>query len=140
MDFTVPQFIERKPKIIGPLTFQQFVFVGTAIGICLFLYFTVPFHIFIIAAVFLLGMAFALAFLKIGKTSFPVFLKNLFFFVLGPKIYLWKKKSVPPKVIERAATIRERRERAEIEEKPIPKVAGRSRLKDLFSHLETKSK
>jgi hypothetical protein len=140
MEFTVPQFIEKKPKIVGPLTFKQFVFIGTAAGICLFLYFTVPLHVFIIAAIFLLGMAFALAFLKIGKVSFPVFLKNLFFFLLGPKIYLWKKKSVPPKIVEKETTIRKEGRRAEAEEKPIPKVAGRSRLKELFSHLETKSK
>lgn len=136
MEFTVPQFIERKPKIVGPLTFKQFVFIGTAAGICLFLYFTVPLYIFIIATVFLLGTAFALAFLKIGKITLPVFLKNLFSFLWRPKVYLWKKKTVPPKIIKKRKIIKEEG----IKEKPSPKIAERSRLKDLFSHLETKNK
>ena len=137
MEFTVPQFIERKPKIVGPFTFKQFVFVGTASGICLFLYFTVPFQVFIIATVFLLGTAFALAFLKIGKTSLPVFLKNLFSFLWKPKVYLWKKKMVPPKIIKKERIVKKE---AEIKEKPSPKIAERSRLKELFTHIETRSK
>lgn len=139
MEFTVPQFIEKAPKIVGPLTFKQFVFIGTAAGICLFLYFTVPLHIFIIASIFLLGTALALAFLKVGKTTLPVFLKNFFIFVVGPKVYLWKKKPTPSKIIKKEKikkTIMEEK----IKEGAAPKIAERSRLKELFTHLETKNK
>jgi len=136
MEFTVPKFIEKAPKIVGPLTFKQFVFVGTAGGICLFLYFTVPFHIFIIATVFLLGMASALSFLKIRGIAFPVFLKNLFFFLLSSKVYLWRKKTTAPKIIKKERII----EKKKTEEKPTPKIAERSRLKELFTQLETKNK
>ena len=100
MEVTVPQFIEREPKIVGPLTFKQFIFIGIAGGICIFLFFTVSLFVFILLTIVLLGGASALAFLKIGKTSLPVFIKNFFSFLFKPKIYLWKKKTSPPKFIK----------------------------------------
>jgi len=55
MEFTVPQFIEKKAKIVGPFTFGQFLFIGIASGICLFLYFVLPLAVFIITSIVLLG-------------------------------------------------------------------------------------
>lgn len=137
MEFTVPQFIEREPKIVGPFTFKQFIFIGIAGGVCLFLFFTVPLYIFIIAAIVLLGGAFALAFLKIGKTSLPVFIKNFFAFLFKPKIYLWKKKTSPPKFLRKEKVeVKEKEE--EIEEESKLKVSTGSKLDELFTRLETK--
>ena len=135
MQFTVPQFIEKEPKIVGPLTFKQFIFIGVAGGICLFLFFTVSLFVFIILAIVLLGGAFALAFLKIGKTSLPIFIKNFFSFLFKPKVYLWKKKTSPPKFL-RKEKVEEKEE--EIEEESKLKVSKGSRLNELFTHLETK--
>ena len=135
MEFTVPQFIEREPKIVGPFTFKQFIFIGIAGGICLFLFFTVSLFIFIILAIILLGGAFALAFLKIGKTSLPVFLKNFFVFLFKPKIYLWKKKTSPPKFLREKV---EEKKEEEIEEESKLKVNKGSKLDELFTKLETK--
>jgi len=28
MEFTVPQFVEREPKLIGPFTFKQFIYIN----------------------------------------------------------------------------------------------------------------
>ena len=72
MEFTVPQFIEKEPKIVGPFTFKQFIFIGIAGGLSIFLFFAVSFFIFIILAIILLGGAFSLAFLKIERISLPV--------------------------------------------------------------------
>jgi len=135
MEFTVPQFIEKEPKIVGPFTFKQFIFIGVAGGICLFLFFTVSLPVFIIMAIVLLGGAFALAFLKIGKTSLPIFIKNFFSFLFKPKVYLWKKKTSPPKFL-RKEKVEEKEE--EIEEESKLKVSKGSRLNELFTHLETK--
>jgi len=137
MEFTVPQFIEREPKIIGPFTFKQFVFIFLAGGICLFLYFTIAeknFGLFLFAAIFLLGGALALAFVKIGKTPLPIFIKNMFIYLFGPKIYLWKRKIVLPKIRPVEKT------KETTEEKSSLKVAGRSKLKQLFTRLEAKNK
>lgn len=133
MQFTVPQFIERPAKIVGPLTFKQFVFVGIAGGICLFFYFTMPLSVFIIATVVLLGGAFALAFLKIERTPLPFFIKNLFVFLFKPKVYLWKKKAIPPKIIKK-----KREAEKGTKEEIAPKIAARSRLRDLSTRIETK--
>ncbi len=134
MEFTVPQFIEREPKIVGPFTFKQFIFIGIAGGICLFLFFTVSLFVFIIMSIVLLGGAFALAFLKIGKTSLPVFIKNFFIFLFKPKVYLWKKKTSPPKFLRKEKV----KEEEEIGEESKLKVSKGSRLDELFTRLETK--
>lgn len=137
MEFTVPQFIEREPKIVGPFTFKQFIFIGIAGGICIFLFFTVPLYIFIVATIILLGGAFALAFLKIGKTSLPVFIKNFFSFLFKPKIYLWKKKTSPPKFLRKEKEKIKKKEE-EIGEESKLKVSTGSRLDELFTRIETK--
>ena len=133
--FTVPKFIEHKAKIVGPLTFNQFIFVGVAGAICFVFYFTVPFFIFILLSIVVMLGGFALAFVKNGGRSLPTVLKNFLFFSFAPKIYLWKKKGgLPPKIIEKAPLPKEEKEA------PVPTIAGKSRLKNLSTQIETKTK
>ncbi|GAG28257.1 unnamed protein product [marine sediment metagenome] len=132
--FTVPKFIEHKAKIIGPLTFQQFIFVGIAGAICLILYFTLPFYIFILAAFVIMAGGFSLAFLKSGGRSLPIIIKNFFGFSISPKIYLWKKGGgLPPKIIEKQEILEKN------EKTPVPTIAGKSRLKNLSTRVEIKT-
>lgn len=142
MEFTVPQFIEKEAKIVGPMTFKQFIFVGIAGAVCIFLYFTVPITTFIVAAIFILGVALSLAFLKIQKISLPILIKNLVMYVFGPKVYLWKMKIIPPKMIpmRRQETKTDILEKEETERKSSLDVSGKSHLKQLFTRLETKNK
>ena len=136
MQFTIPQFIEKEAKIVGPLTFKQFIFIGTAGSICIFFYFVVTLPVFIIITVFLLGGAFSLAFLKIKKTPIPLVIKNFFIFLFKPKIYLWKKKSFAPRVLKKA---KKSKKTEEIIKKESPlKVGRKGRLGRLFTSLETK--
>ena len=137
MEFIVPQFIEKEAKIVGPFTFKQFIFIGIAGGICIFLFFTVSLLLFIIMTIVLLGGAFALAFLKIGKTSLPIFIKNFFSFLFKPRVYLWKKKTSPPKFLRKEKEeVKETKEG--IEEESKLKVNTGSRLDELFTRIETK--
>ena len=135
--FTVPKFIEHEAKIVGPLTFKQFIFVGIAGAICFILYFTlgkVNFFLFLLLAIILMVGGFALAFLKSGGRSLPVVLKNFFSFSMSPKIYLWKKKGgLPPKIIEKIEEIPK-----EVKENSVPTMTGKSRLKNLSNEIETK--
>lgn len=64
MEFSVPQFIERETRIVGPLTMKQFAIMGVAGGFGFILYFTVPFFYFIFITLILVGAAFALAFFE----------------------------------------------------------------------------
>jgi hypothetical protein len=133
--FTVPQFIEHEPKIVGPLTFKQFIFVGIAGAICFVLYFTIPFYIFLLATIVLMLGGFALAFVKVGGQTLPNILKNFFVFSLSPKIYLWKKKEVglPPKIIKVKKVAPKEEKKAS-----VPMVVGQSHLKELSTQVETK--
>ena len=132
--FTVPQFIEHEPKIVGPLTFKQFIFVGIAGAICFALYFTGPFFLFILLSIVIMLGGFALAFLKSGGRSLPVVLKNFFTFSSAPKMYLWKQKAgLPPKIIKAAPAPKE------TEKVSVPTIAGKSRLNELSTQIETKN-
>jgi len=92
MQFTVPKFIEKKPKILGPLTFGQFLYIAGAIGICLLLFFILPYNLFLFSALLIIGVGVLLAFFKIGKDPLPVVIKNIIIFFFSPRIYIWKKK------------------------------------------------
>jgi len=139
MEFTVPQFIEKEAKIVGPFTFKQFIFIGIASGLSIFMYFVFPFFLFIILAIPLIGAAFALAFMKVSRTSLPVFVANFFTFFFKPKIYLWDKKTGSPKFLKKEKIMAQDLTKEKNKEEGIKlKVSRGSRLDELFTKLETK--
>jgi hypothetical protein len=75
--------------------------------------------------------------LKIGKTSLPAFIKNFFSFLFKPKIYLWKKKTSPPKFL-RKEKVKVKDIKEETEEESKLRVSTGSRLDELFTRIETK--
>ncbi len=96
MQFQVPQFIEIEDKIIGPLTFKQFLFIiGGAGGAFIFyqlpIWGTVKF--FMIILCFGVGMAFA--FLKVGHKTLLSTLEDATLFYTSTHLYLWKKVIKP---------------------------------------------
>ena len=134
MRFTVPQFIEYEAKVVGPLTFRQFVYIGIAAAICFVLYFSVPFSLFLVACVVLGIGALALAFLKIGGRSLPTILANFLRFNLTPKMYIWRKKEQTIAVFKKVEI---KKEEEKEEELPL-KIAAKSQLKKLHTKIETK--
>jgi len=135
MRFTVPKFIEHEAKIVGPLTFKQFIYIGMAGGICFILYFTVPFSIFLIASLFLGVGAIVLFFLNIGERTLPTILGNFLKFSISPKMFIWRKIEAPIKIFKKEEIRKEGTE----EELPL-KIAERSQLKKLRTQIETKTK
>ena len=138
MEFTVPQFIEREPKIIGPLTFKQFIFVAIAGAACFFLYFLIGkknFPLFIFIAIVLFGGASAFAFLKIKGYPLLTFIKNFFFFTTTSKFFVWKRKLLPPRIKKV-----EKVEEEEVEKEPSLSVREKSSLQKLMTQIETKTK
>ena len=99
--YPVPQFIEREAKIAFFISFKQFLYFIIAGGVCLVLYFILPFFLFIIAAVAIGGGALAFGFLKVGGQPLPTVLLNSIGFLVGAKNYIWKKEEVlyPFKVV-----------------------------------------
>lgn len=139
MRFTVPQFIDYEMKIVGPLTFRQFIFVGIAIAIGFFLYFTIGktnFFLFVVSCFVLGVISMALAFLQIGGRSFPTILVNFLRFNLASKIYLWRKKEMPAIEFKKPSTTEVMEGEVEL---PL-KIAEKSRLKRIKNQIETKTK
>jgi len=135
MRFTVPQFIEHEARIVGPLTFRQFIFIGTAGAIAFFLYYSLGktnFFLFVLLTIILMTAGFILAFVKIGGRNLPVILANLFKFSVSPKMYIWKKKE---QKVEALKKMEVKKEEAK-DELPL-KVAGKSHLKRLGVRVET---
>ena len=130
MEFTVPQFIEYEAKVIGPFTFKQFIVVGGAGIVCFVLYLKAPFFIFLPLAVIIGGGALALTFLKPGGRTPLVVLKNFMFYSISPKMYLWKRKIITPKIVKKE-------EKKEIEEEPTLRIVKKSKLKELATKVET---
>lgn len=133
MEFTVPQFIEYEAKVIGPFTFKQFIVVGGAGIVCFILYLKVHFLIFLPLAVIIGGGALALTFLKLGGRTPLVVLKNFMFYSISPKIYLWKRKIITPKIVKKE-------EKKVIEEEPALKIVKKSKLKELATKVETEKR
>ncbi len=139
MQYKVPQFIEHELKIVGPLTFKQFIFISIAGTISLVLFFTIAetsFILWLIITSILMGTAIGLTFLQVeGFPLFIVIKKSIEFFA-KPKIYIWKKKAFTPKLVLLSEP-----------QKEVPviltrgrtiKSAEKSRLKKLWNEIELK--
>lgn len=141
MQFIVPQFIDKKSKIVGPFTFGELVFIVIVGAMCLFLFFTINFTAFVVSAVFLVGFALALIFVKIEGNSLPTVLKNFFVFLFNKKIYLWKKKTVMTTIkLENENSPVGSTEDADKKEEGKIRAQADSKLNKLLTEIETRSK
>ena len=134
MQFKIPQFIERKPRIVGPLNFRQFLYFGFAGLVSFILYFTASLGVFLTVAILLFTLAAAFAFVKIGKQSLPTVIMNFINYTISPRTYIWRKKSLPPKISKMAKEPKEK-------EKGISlKITEKSQLNRLSTKVETQGK
>jgi len=129
MEYQVPQFIEVKDKIFGPLTLKQFVFVAGGIGLSVILILYLPTFIGVILSIPVAALTGALAFYKVNNKSFVDVLEAAFNFYTKDRLYLWKKE---PHEIE-AAPIAPAVERQKLE-------LSRGRLKELAWSLDIKDR
>lgn len=130
MPFVVPKFIERKPKIVGPLTFRQFLYVGAAAAACIIIYFTLSPIIFFLSLIILGGGSIFLAFFEVSGIPITSVIANFFSFSLSSKIYLWKKSGLPPKMVKKEPPRKEKKE------PDVLNIAEKSRLKNLSERIE----
>jgi len=133
MRFQVPQFIEVEDKIFGPLTLKQFIYLAGGAGLSFVVYRLLPIPPFIkiIPVGIILGVSVAFAFAKIHQRfPFIYIVEAAFKYVLGPKLYIWKKvnKAPIPQSTDTAGQY------ASI---MVPKISD-SKLKDLTWSLDIK--
>jgi len=138
MRFTLPQFIEHEAKIVGPLTFKQFIFVGVAGAICFIFYFSIGktnFSIFLMLSIIVLGVGAGLAFLKVGGRELPTILANFFRFSLGSRFFIWKRGGA---IVTFSKEMEIKKEGGK-KETPLKNV-GTSQLKKMGAKLEIETK
>jgi len=91
MRFQVPQFIDVEDKIFGPLTLKQFIYVAGGGAASFLLYKYLPIYISIFLIIPTAGFGAALAFYKINNKPFIFAVESAFKYIIGTKLYLWKK-------------------------------------------------
>lgn len=139
MEFSIPQFIEMETKIVGPFTWRQFIFLGGAGIIIFFLYFILSnFYLFLVIAFILTVLAFGFALIKIGDRPLLSVLISFVFFNISSKVYIWRRKQTEPRLVYKKEKIKAKKEKAE--PAVLLKITKQSRLKDLSTQIELKTK
>jgi hypothetical protein len=95
MDYQVPQFIEVEDKIFGPLTLKQFIYLAGGAGLCVIALLYLPFMLGILVSIPVAAFSVALAFFKINGKTFVEMLEYGFNYLIGKRLYLWKKVQEP---------------------------------------------
>lgn len=103
MQFQVPQFIEVEDKIVGPLTFKQFVFIAGGLGTAYVLWRILPVFAAAPLIIGVLGFAAALAFFQVNGRPFILALEHAFYYLTHPKLYLWNNERAKQPQIKKAA-------------------------------------
>ncbi len=129
MRYQVPQFIEFDSKIIGPLSFKQFIYILGAIGGTYLIYKLLGIFPGIILMLMLWSLSGALAFVKINNKSFVDVLAAAFSYMIKSKLYIWKK-------IDKPVTAQEQiKEESTVNSVFAPSLS-QSKLKDLAWSLD----
>lgn len=129
MRYQVPQFIEFDSKIIGPLTFKQFIYILGGIGGTYIIYKIFGFFPGIILMLILWALAGSLAFVKINNKNFVDVLAAGFSYMTKSKLYIWKK-------IDKPVTAEQKAEDTSIADSFLAPSLSQSRLKDLAWSLD----
>lgn len=94
MRFEVPQFIEVEDKIVGPLTWKQFVYLAGGAGILVVLYLSLPFIFFVTFGLPVGMLSVSLAFHRVNNRPFSIFLESVVNYFRKTKLYLWRKNEM----------------------------------------------
>ena len=96
MQFQVPQFIDLAPKIVGPLTLKQFLYIAAAAVPSFVLFFTLQLWLWF-ALTFVMGFAaLALAFYKINGQELPTIALAALRYLWQPRFFLWREERAAP--------------------------------------------
>ncbi len=128
MNFQVPQFIEIEDKIIGPLTFKQFIYIAGSGGLAFIVYVFLPFFLAIVPMILIVTFGLALAFYQVNNRPSILALEAFLKYLMAHKLYIWKKSP-----LKDTGEIKNQSP----EPPPIPKLSA-SKLKELSWSLDVK--
>jgi hypothetical protein len=137
MQYDVPQFIDVEDKIFGPFTFKQFVYIAGGAGVCVIAFLYLPLIFAIIVSIPIAGLAGALAFYKVNGKPFIDIVEAGFEYLMGGKLYLWKKEEKKPdmQAAQQAANLRANKPL----ETPVKLGLTANKLHDLAWSLDVSS-
>lgn len=96
MQFQVPQFIEIEDKIIGPLSFRQFVYLVGGGGLCVVIYLFLPLIIALPLIAVVAAFSLALAFYRFNNKPFVALVEAFMRYITTSRLYIWKKEPRKP--------------------------------------------
>ena len=94
MRFQVPQFIETETKIVGPLTWKQFIWVAMGTGLLLMIIRFLTGFWLIFVSIIIIAIFGSLAFLRLEEMTLIEYLMKALSYAFGPKKYLFKKDDI----------------------------------------------
>lgn len=90
MQYKVPQNIDQEDKILGPLTFTQFVYALIGGGLLLFEYSLLPFGAFLLIGIPTLILTVCFALIRVQDQPFTRFFVSLLIYLKQPKHRIWQ--------------------------------------------------
>ncbi len=93
MQFQVPQFADVEDKIVGPLTLKQFLYIGSAVGLSMLLFFIVKPWLWLILSIFMIAGATGLAMIKINGRPLIKIATSAIWFYWRPQMYVWQSET-----------------------------------------------
>lgn len=129
MQYPVPQFQDVEDKVIGPLTFKQFIYILGGVGLSYVILRTVPTGLNFLLMAAVAGLSLSLAFYKINRQPFINIIEAAFYYSIKHKLYLWSHKRPATKDV---AQEQEMPKEAPVD---IPNM-GNSQMKDLAWSLD----
>lgn len=127
MRFQVPQFTEVEDKIIGPLTFKQFIYLAGSAGAIVVLFSILPKLLAILLGLPIATLGGLLAFYKINNQPFIKMVESFVKYSLTSKLYLWKHERKVTRIVDKKS----------INASLVPKLSE-SKLRDLMWSLDVK--
>ncbi len=89
MQYKVPQHIDEEDKILGPLTFVNFIYLLVGGALILFSFVLFDFALFIVLAIPIALFSLAFALVKVQDQPFSHFFVSLLLFLKQPKKRVW---------------------------------------------------
>lgn len=139
MEFQIPKFIERQPRIIWTITFRQFIFLAITAGALGILYLSIRSKtVFWFVASITAFVSFLMVFVKVQGRPFSIFFANLIKYIFNAKLYIWRRKAAPQKLFKKVEmTAVQKKRLQEMRQTPPLKITERSRLRDMANRVET---
>lgn len=137
MEYQVPQFLEREGKIFGPLSLRQFIYVAGGIGICVIAFLYLPFIGFLIVALPVGAFSAALAFYQVNNKPFIEIIEAQFTYLLGGKLYVWRREPKSPEAPKPVAPVEETRDKLGLSSTKIRDLAWSLDIKDAGTEANT---